>query len=64
MGTEFPFGVMKATWNLIEVEFAQHCACTKDRGAVYFKMVNLMLCEFRLITKTNKQSGRQYLSGE
>lgn len=47
MGTGVLLGVIKMLGsNYREVMIVQYCECTKCRGIVHFKMVNLMLCEF------------------
>lgn len=47
MGTEFFLqgGMMKMFWNGILVMVAQCCEYTKNHRIVYFKKVNLRVCE-------------------
>lgn len=47
MGTEFVLVMVKIFWKT-EVLVVQHCECTKYHGAVYVKMVNIVLCGFQL----------------
>lgn len=36
VGTEFPFGMWRKAWNLIEAEATIPCVCAKGHGAVHF----------------------------
>lgn len=36
VGTEFPFGMWRKGWNLIEAEATILCVCAKGHGAVHF----------------------------
>lgn len=43
-GTGLPFGVMKSSWNYIEVMVELHCECAKDHLIVWCKITNSYMC--------------------
>lgn len=54
LGMRFPFGVIKMSWNSIEVMTVQHCECIKCYWIVQFKMVKMVNLSYVNFTSIQK----------